>query len=106
MACIGDLKSLLDEYVGSDTSNAWSEAISQLINSDDFLKSNEALEQLQLYLTYDSRDIAKGKKLKRKLAQMEGKKFNYAFDFQRFQREHPLPLAINSYIVSSQTVHS
>ena len=106
MACIGDFKSLLDEYIGSDTSSIWLEAISQLINLDDVLKPSEALEQLQLNVTYESNDIVKNRKRKRKLAQMEGPKFNYTFAFQRFQRGHPHPLAINSHVISSQIVHS
>ena len=62
MACIGDFKSLLDENIGSDTSSIWLEAISQLINLDDVLKPSEALEQLQLNVTYESNDIVKNRK--------------------------------------------
>ena len=32
--------------------------------------------------------------------------FSYTFDFERFQREHPHPLAINAHSVSSQLVHA
>jgi len=104
LVCIGDLKDLLDAYVRSDTTEAWCQAVAAKSKDNEIPPPKQALDDLHCYLDYVPEDI--GKKRKRKVKAPLTKKFEYALDFQRFQHEHPHPLAINIHTVSRQIVHS
>jgi hypothetical protein len=99
LACIGDFKTLLDAYAGHDTILQWTEAITRLTAAEKIHAPREALAKLTAYLDT-------GCKKKRKRAREERGAINYTFDFERFQREHARPLAINAHAVSSQIVHA
>ena len=103
LACIGDFADLLNQYAGCDATTQWKAAIAKISEQNDITTPQKALNQLALYLEYEVKDM--GKKRKRKLAQMEHRKFTYVFDYERFKREHPHPMDIENHGVSSQLIN-
>lgn len=110
LACIGDMKDLLAAYAeDKDTAElAWNNAVSELTEADEYATADTAIKTLQQFLTYVPSAIIRQNKRKRKLMTPRGeKRFEFDFDFERFNREHPSPLALNeSKAGTKQRVHT
>ena len=99
LACIGDFKELLVAYADDkDTAEiAWNRAIDVLTAASEIDPPYHAAYKLSQFLEYKANDIIKNKKRKKKLKAAERpKRFDYAFDFDRFNKEWPSPIALNS----------
>jgi hypothetical protein len=106
LACIGDNKALLDAYAGYDTSTDWTTATTTLAGADDIPVPSVALKALTKYIDYHVNLHGNNKKRKKLCDAELEPPINYKFDFDRFQREHPHPLAINEHAISHQIINT
>ena len=112
LACIGDFKDLLSKYAGFDVHTLWDETVQILTLEKRIPSPMESIESLEEFIGVerktkktDDQTAVKNKKRKRKTG-VDPIKFNYVFDFERYQREHPHPMTIDPNIVNHQQVHS
>jgi hypothetical protein len=104
LACIGDFKSLLDMYAGCDTNDVWLESTIKLSAIQTLIKPSEALIELEKHISHVIHPDGKAKK--RKVSPtVSHLPFTYTFEMDRFRREHPSPLDIDTNSISNQIIN-
>ena len=108
LACIGDLKALLDAYAGRDTHDEWTAATAELASLKEIPLPGAALVTLKKYIDYHVNPNGNNKKRKRAEGEADPipRPLDYKFDFERFQREHPHLLAIDDHTISHQIINT